>query len=552
MTPSSSSAIAYFSMEIALESSIPTYAGGLGVLSGDTVRAAADRGLPMVGITLVHRNGYFRQRIEPDGTQSDEPARWAPEERLEPVDARPVVSLDGREVALRAWRYDVVGVRGDTVPVYLLDTDLPDNDPENRAITDRLYGDGPAARLRQEAVLGLGGIALLDALGVEAGVHHLNEGHSALLGLALLERAGDLDAVRRRCVFTTHTPVPAGHDRFSEDVAHRILGDARFDRLGSIGAVVDGTLHMTHLALAVSRWVNGVSMRHAEVSAEMFPGQRIDAITNGVHAPTWVSPPLAELFDRRIGGWREENANLRQAVGIPLDELRSARRAARRDLFATLQRRGHDAFSEAVFTIGFARRATAYKRADLLFSDLDRLRAIAARHGGLQVVYGGKAHPRDEHGQAMIRRVVEAANALGEDVRVVWLEEYDMALAASLIAGVDVWLNTPRKPLEASGTSGMKAALNGVPNLSVLDGWWIEGCVPGVTGWAIGEGPYVESDSEVEADSIYRTLDETILPTWRDDPDGWAAIARWSIALNGSWFTARRMLQQYDRRAYST
>lgn len=547
MTPT----VAYFSMEIGLEASIPTYAGGLGVLAGDTLRAAADLGLPMVAITLVHRSGYFRQRIEPDGTQADEPARWSPEERLEPIDARPVVTLGGRVIALRAWRYEVEGVRGDVVPVYLLDTDLPENDPADRTITDRLYGDGRLARLRQEAVLGLGGIALLEALGIDADVHHLNEGHSALLGLALLERDGDLEEVRRRCVFTTHTPVAAGHDRFDEEVARQVLSETRLERLRSLGAIIDGALHMTHLALALSRRVNGVSLRHAEVSREMFPGSEIAAITNGVHVRTWVSPPFAELFDRRIPGWREEDANLRQAVGIPLEEIRSARRDARRDLIDALHARGHSEFSEEVFTIGFARRATAYKRADLLFSDPDRLRRIAAAHGGLQVLYGGKAHPRDEEGRAMIRRVVEAAGAVGENVRVVWLEEYDMALASILVAGVDLWLNNPRKPLEASGTSGMKAALNGVPNLSVLDGWWIEGCVPGATGWAIGEGPHAESDPAVEAESLYRTLDETILPMWRDRPDEWATIARWSIALNGSWFTARRMLLQYVRRAYT-
>ncbi|MDX1661711.1 MAG: alpha-glucan family phosphorylase, partial [Gemmatimonadota bacterium] len=347
------------------------------------------------------------------------------------------------------------------------------------------------------------------------------------------------------------TPVAAGHDRFPDDVAREVLGAARLDRLRAIGAIDEGALHMTHLALAVSRWVNGVSLRHAEVSGEMFPDHAVDAITNGVHVPTWVSPAFAELFDRRVPGWREENANLRQAVGIPLEEIGSARDAARAELIGLLHQRGHEAFAADVFTIGFARRATAYKRADLLFSDLDRLRAIAARHGGLQIVYGGKAHPRDEPGQAMIRRVVEAANALGDDVRVVWLEEYDMALAKPLIAGVDLWLNTPRKPLEASGTSGMKAALNGVPNLSVLDGWWIEGCVPGVTGWAIGTGPREASDPHAEAESIYATLDEAVLPTWRERPDEWARIARWSIALNGSWFTARRMLQQYVRRAYT-
>ncbi|MBW3661020.1 MAG: alpha-glucan family phosphorylase [Gemmatimonadetes bacterium] len=543
--------VAYFSMEIALEASIPTYAGGLGVLAGDTLRAAADLELPMIAVTLLHRSGYFTQRIGPEGVQYDEPARWSPEERLEPLDARLEVHLGDHRVRLRAWRYGVEGVRGGAVPVYLLDSDVPENGPDCRSITDRLYGDGPVARLRQEAVLGLGGIALLEAIGVEVDVHHLNEGHSALLAVALLERGEDLEAIRRRCVFTTHTPVPAGHDRFAEETVREVLGPGRMERLREIGAMVDGSLDMTRLALAVSRRVNGVSLRHAEVSREMFPGREMDAITNGVHVATWVSPPFAELFDRRLPGWREESANLRHAIGIELDEVEAARGAAKRNLIEVLHARGRPGFSADRFTIGFARRATAYKRADLLFGDLDRLRSIAARHGGLQVVYGGKAHPRDEEGRAMIRRVVEAARGIGDDVSVVWLEEYDMALAGILVAGVDLWLNTPRKPLEASGTSGMKAALNGVPSLSVLDGWWIEGCVDGMTGWAIGDDPRAPSDPAGELESLYRTLDEEILPTWRDRPEAWAAVSRWSIALNGSWFTARRMLLQYVQRAYS-
>jgi len=543
--------IAYFSMEIGLESTVPTYAGGLGVLAGDTLRAAADLSAPMAAVTLVHRKGYFRQSLDDAGAQSAEPDGWSPEERLEEVDARATVELDGRQIRVRAWRWRVRGRLDGEIPVYLLDTDLPDNTPEDRAITDHLYDADVRTRLRQEAVLGLGGVAILEELGEDVSTFHLNEGHSALLALALLESAdGDLDAVRERCVFTTHTPVPAGHDRFDAELVRAVLGDARFERLAAIGAIDDGLLNMTRLALAVSRFVNGVSWRHAGVSREMFPDHRIEAITNGVHVPTWAAPSFAELFDRFVPGWRRSPANLRHAVTIPTDAIREAHDAARRRLFAAVRSSADVDLDPDAFTIGFARRASAYKRADLVLADAARLERIAARHGPLQLLFAGKAHPSDEAGQQVIRRVHESAANLGEAVRVAWLEDYDMDLGAKLVAGVDLWLNNPRKPLEASGTSGMKAALNGVPNLSVLDGWWIEGHVEGVTGWSIGETWEGESDPDEEAAAIYDKLEQAILPLWSDDPDGWATVMRWAIAFNGSFFTAERMLRQYMVLAY--
>jgi len=543
--------IAYFSMEIGLESTVPTYAGGLGVLAGDTLRAAADLSAPMAAVTLVHRKGYFRQSLDDAGAQSAEPDGWSPEERLEEVDGRATVELDGRQIRVRAWRWRVRGRLDGEIPVYLLDTDLPDNAPEDRTITDHLYDADVRTRLRQEAVLGLGGVAILEELGEDVSTFHLNEGHSALLALALLESAdGDLDAVRERCVFTTHTPVPAGHDRFDAELVRAVLGDTRFERLAAIGAIDDGLLNMTRLALAVSRFVNGVSWRHAGVSREMFPDHRIEAITNGVHVPTWAAPSFAELFDRFVPGWRRSPANLRHAVTIPTDEIREAHDGARRRLFAAARSSADVELDPEAFTIGFARRASAYKRADLVLADPVRLQRVASRHGPLQFLFAGKAHPSDEAGQEVIRRVHESAAELGETVRVAWLEEYDMDLGSKLVAGVDLWLNNPRKPLEASGTSGMKAALNGVPNLSVLDGWWIEGHVEGVTGWSIGETWEGESDPDEEAAAIYDKLEHAILPLWSDDPDGWATVMRWAIALNGSFFTAERMLRQYMVLAY--
>ena len=554
--------IAYFSMEIGLEASIPTYSGGLGVLAGDTLRAAADMGLPMVAVTLLHRKGYFRQRLDDQGNQSEENAVWSPEDALEPLTARADVRINGRMVGLRAWRYVILGVRGHVVPVYFLDAALPDNDPDDQALTDHLYGGDLRYRLCQEALLGFGGVAMLEALGHRSiRTYHMNEGHSALLGVALLERQmgsrdtmhhtpDDHENVRRCLVFTTHTPIAAGHDRFPKPLAEEVLGEDRIAALEADVCLLNGELNMTFLALRFSRYINGVSMRHEQISQDMFPRYPINSITNGVHAVTWAASSFRRLFDSHIPEWRHDSRYLRYAVSVPLDEVRDAHVAAKRHLFDEVERRTGVKLDPAVLTIGFARRAAAYKRADLLFADLDRLRRIAAGAGPLQIVYGGKAHPRDEGGKELIRRIFAAGRALGDSVRVVYVEEYDIALAKRFCSGVDVWLNTPWKPHEASGTSGMKAAINGVPSLSVLDGWWIEGHVEGVTGWSVDESWKEESDSAREATELYNKLENVIAPMYYTQPEAFAAIMRSAITLNGSFFNSQRMLSQYVLNAY--
>jgi starch phosphorylase len=554
--------IAYFSMEVGLDSAIPTYSGGLGVLAGDTLRAAADLGLPMVAVTLLHRQGYFRQHLDGAGNQSESPVVWCPEEVLEPLSPRVAVAMEGDLVRVCAWRYLVRGVFGHTVPVYFLDTAVEENSPWGQSLTNHLYGGDMRYRLCQEVVLGLGGVAMLRALGYDRiQPYHMNEGHAALLTLALLEQqtAGgglhavteaDVEAVRQRCVFTTHTPAPAGHDRFPLDLVRQVLGGERSAALEAAHCCPKNMLDMTYLALYFSRYVNGVAMRHGEVSRGMFPHYPINAITNGVHAVTWTVMPFRNLYDHHIPEWRHDNFYLRYAVNIPLDEIQYAHGQAKRDLLEWVQQRTGVRLDEEVMTIGFARRATAYKRADLLFSDLDRLQGIARHVGPLQVIYGGKAHPRDEAGKALIRRIFEASAKVGDAVRVAYLENYDMALARDLCAGVDVWLNTPQRPQEASGTSGMKAALNGVPSLSVLDGWWIEGHVEGVTGWAISDGQVRTEDPTCDAASLYDMLERVILPMFYQRRTAFAEVRRSSIALNGAFFNTQRMIFQYLRNAY--
>ncbi|NIO03042.1 MAG: alpha-glucan family phosphorylase [Proteobacteria bacterium] len=554
--------VAYFSMEVGLDPAMPTYSGGLGVLAGDTLRAAADLAIPMVGVTLLHRKGYFRQHLDARGNQSEDPFEWYPEESLEPLRPRISLTIEGRSVQIRAWLYRVVGVSGHAVPVYFLDTQVPGNGSKDQALTDYLYGGDARYRLCQEAILGFGGVAMLQALGYRnVKAYHMNEGHSALLVLALLERErqngdlenvneADIEAVRQRCVFTTHTPVPAGHDQFSMDLVQDVLGKERAHFLATSQCCLVDTLNMTYLALFFSRYINGVSHRHEEISQTMFPNYPINSITNGVHALNWTSPPFRRLYDRHIPEWRHDNLYLRYAISIPLEEIIEAHAEAKRELVAEVERRNGVRLRPEVMTLGFARRATAYKRGDLLFSDLERLKSIAHQAGSLQIVFGGKAHPKDEGGQAVIRTIFEAARSLGDKVPVVYLEDFDMVLAKYIYAGVDLWLNTPQKPREASGTSGMKAALNGVPSLSVLDGWWIEGHVEGVTGWSIGDSWEGEVQPSAEIASLYDKLESVILPMYYKHTREYAEVMRSAIALNGSFFNAQRMMVQYLKNAY--
>jgi glycogen phosphorylase len=553
-----SGVVAYFSMEIAIAPDMPTYSGGLGVLAGDTMRSAADLGLGLCAVTLLHRKGYFEQHLDARGVQSAADQPWPLEKKLLLEDPIVEVAIDDRPVMVRAWRYDLEGVTGHTIPIYLLDTDLPENDPRDRGLTDYLYGGDTDYRLRQEAVLGMGGVRILEALNYEVNVYHMNEGHAALLTVGLMElqldgqtsrpiEERDTQAVRNRCVFTTHTPVPAGHDRFSKEQTYRILGSQVAHLLERMGGFHDGMLNMTYVALASSRFVNGVAMQHGKISREMFPHYEIDAITNGVHSATWTGVPMQAIFDRSLPRWRKDNFQLRYAIDVPLREIDAAHTESKRALLDEVAARTGVTLHNNVFTIGFARRVATYKRADLLLSDPERLVQLAEKFRGLQILYSGKAHPHDEPGKKLIQEIFKVANRLESDaLKIVYLENYEWKLASMLTAGVDLWLNTPRRPFEASGTSGMKAALNGVPSLSILDGWWVEGCIEGVTGWAIPD-----SDSpEEEVTNLYQRLESTVLPLYYGNPEQWRSVMRSTIALNGSFFNTHRMLQEYISNAY--
>ena len=557
--------ICYLSLEIGLSASIPTYSGGLGLLAGDTIMAAADLGLPYVGVTLLYRGGYFTQTLGPDGSQIESEAQWSPEDMLEEMPQRVHVPIEGRTVHIRAFRKWVKGASGWDVPVYFLDADLPENDEQDRLITRSLYSGDQRHRVKQGAVLGIAGKRFVRAATHDIATFHMNEGHAFLVMLELMSEylarhrspeitAACIEHVRSRCVFTTHTPVAAGHDRFDPKMVREIIGDhPLLDRPELIGppAAKGKELNTTVMALNLSRFANAVAKKHAEVSRGMFPGFAIEGITNGVHTGRWATDAMATLFDEHTPGWRQDHAELRNAARIPASLIREAHGEAKAALLTRVQSATGQTLRDDVFTIGFARRSTAYKRPDLALRDPARLAAIAEKFGGLQIVFAGKAHPHDGPGKDYLRRINEIAKSLEGQVEVAIVPNYEIDLAALMVAGSDIWLNTPRPPMEASGTSGMKAAANGVPSLSTLDGWWIEGCVPGVTGWAIeGSG---KTDDELDAAhtaSLLDALEHDILPVWKDDPRAWSRIQRACIATNGSHFSTQRMVREYITRAY--
>lgn len=550
--------IAYFSMEIALEAAMHTYSGGLGVLAGDTARSAADLNLPVVFVSLVSDNGYLRQEIR-DGRQIDLPDPWTPSQHCRPLDAMVAVHLEGRRVWVRPWLHICTGISGHAVPVVLLDTDLEENDPADRPITDRLYGGDSRNRLKQEAVLGLGGTRILRALGFEIHTYHLNEGHAALLTLELLLRyphesnhrpAGapryDDDRVLEQCLFTTHTPVEAGHDKFSYDLVNSVLGDwIEEDELRRYGG--EDVFNLTRLAFNLSGYVNGVAKRHARTTQQLFPGYSVNAITNGIHAGSWAHPALAALFEARLPDWSAEPDMLVAADQLDDGALWAAKQTAKAELIDLIRQSTGRQLDPERPIIAFARRMTGYKRPALILSDLRRLRSIAAKWP-FQIVWAGKAHPADDTGKSIIHEIHLAIESLADAVPSAYLADYGTAIARPLVAGADLWLNTPRPPMEASGTSGMKAALNGTLNLSVLDGWWIEAWIEGVTGWAIGEdGP--GSDAE-HAASLYDKLDDTILPMYTEDRTRWLWMMKQSISKVGSRFNSQRMMRRYTTDAY--
>jgi len=544
--------IAYFSMEIGIDEHIPTYSGGLGILAGDTLKSCADLNVPIIGITLLSEHGYFYQKIDREGNQIELPINFNINDFLTLLPSKTSVTIEDRTVHIRIWNYLVKGVSGYIVPVFFLDANLEENSEYDREITKHLYGGDNKYRLAQEIVLGIGGVRAIQALGYKTiDKYHMNEGHAALGTLELFSKLKNIEKVREQCVFTTHTPVAAGHDQFNLSMAKSMLGEILPEPILR-EVTFENKLNMTRLALFFSHYVNGVAKKHGEVSQLMFPGYTIDSITNGVHTPTWVSEPFQRLFDKHMLGWRSDPYILRAAFSIDKTEVWDAHMEAKKNLIDFVNSRYNVGMDYDNFTIGFARRQTPYKRPDLIISDPDRLMQIAEKVGAIQIIYAGKAHPKDGLGKETIKRIFDTMKTMHGKVKIAYIHNYDISIGKMMTAGVDLWLNTPRRPREASGTSGMKAAHNGVPQFSTLDGWWLEGCIENITGWAIGpeKTEEEESDDDIDRNDLYSKLESWIIPKFYNDQDNWIRTMRSCIAINASFFNTNRMIQQYVLNAY--
>jgi starch phosphorylase len=547
--------VGYFSMEIGISPHLPTYSGGLGILAGDILKSAADLGVPAVGVTLLYRKGYFRQELTEDGAQVEKPVEWEPDKLLTRLDNRVAVTLEGRTIQVRAWGYVYVGHSGYPLPIYFLDTDIDENTPGDRSLTWELYGGDDRYRLCQEMILGVAGLRLLRDLGYNnIRTFHLNEGHAGFISLELTRELGyeDYEKVRDEVIFTTHTPVAAGHDYFPYDLISRVVEESNVSQLRRM--LGGGGVSMTDLGLKFSHYVNAVSKKHAEVSRKMFGTDKVDFVTNGVHSTTWTCPGFARLYDKYIPAWRNDPSRLIQALQLPSEEVWKAHQAAKMRLFARVLEETGVEFDPDVMTIGFARRAATYKRADLLFTDVKRLLDVGS--GQVQLIFAGKAHPHDLPAKEIIKRIIDISDEIGSAIPTVFMENYNMELAQLLTAGVDLWLNTPIRPREASGTSGMKCVHNGVMNFSVLDGWWIEGWIEDVTGWSIGPVPtevdLIEYDEKQDAMDLYNKLESKVIPTYYSNRKQWISMMKHTIALNASYFNTHRVVKEYCEKAYGT
>ncbi|MCX7996569.1 MAG: alpha-glucan family phosphorylase [Patescibacteria group bacterium] len=558
--------LAYFSLEIMLRTHIPTYAGGLGILAGDLLRSCADMRIPAVGVTLVYNGRNFNQVFQPDGTQTYEEVEWRKNDQFIRLPETITLKIDNQDVKVGVWRYDIVGYDEFVVPVFLLDTDHIDNEPWKKHITDNLYGGEHYARVCQEIVLGIGGVKMLRELGYfEIEQYHMNEGHACFVPLGLLpEHNYNDDEVRRKCVFTTHTPIPEGHDIFSYEHVQKYAQEYLPWHIKKLAT--EEAFHTTHLAMNMSHYTFGVSQKHGEVTRHLFPGKDIHAITNGVHHRTWTCSNMQDLYNKYMEEWNQDPSLFTEVVHrIPGDELWRAHQEAKKILVNYVNKHltssqdeegkehpvPEELFDTDTLTIALARRPVPYKRPLLVYSDLNRLIRLGA--GRLQIIQSGKSHPDDKNSQAIVSEILKISKKLKGILRIVYLENYSPKIARLLTSGCDVWLNTPRRPLEASGTSGMKAAMNGVLNFSVLDGWWIEGFhMAPQAGWSIGpldDKLQPSNDDQVDSDDLYRKLENEILPLYYNNRTEWITRMKHAITL-GAYFNTHRCMKEYQEKAY--
>ena len=540
-------------MEIGLDSDIPTYSGGLGILAGDLAHSFADLGIPATFVTLLSRNGYTRQKLSRSEGQVDAPQPWNWRSILTKTEAVAMVEVGERTQTVGAWEYKVKGKTD--ASVLFLDTDYGENDPDVRAATDRLYGGGQGTRLIQDVMLGIGGYRVLKALGREIQLYHLNESHAAFALVELLRDRG-AEGTRRSCVFTTHTPVAAGLDIFPLALVRDALRG--YTWVNWDAESIDGAVSLAGIASKYSGVTNAVSLKHRFVARGVIGRDQITYVTNGVYHRRWVHPKLKEVYDEHLPGWEDSPGLLGRALSIPSDVLSKAHEEVKKALVSEVKEGSGVRFDQDSFLITVAKRFTAYKRNGMILGDESRLERIASQFGKIQIIIAGKAHPRDDVAKQMLAnalREVDQANERNANVRAAVLENYDIDMAKLLVAGSDVWLNNPRRPLEACGTSGMKAAMNGVLNLSVYDGWWLEAGVDAVNGWGIGRrtewGDLGGSAEGEEENDLYVKLANSVVPTYYGQRDRWVEMSKSSIATVGPLFNSYRMTEDYMAKVYA-
>ncbi len=556
--------IAYFVMECAVDSRIPTYSGGLGILAGDTLQSFADLEVPAVCITLLWKNGFTGQKLSSDGTQLDSIQEWDVEKYMHPTNIKIKIPLGGKDITITAYKYTIESTKGDNeIDAYFLTPDVPENDLETRKICDRLYIEGGLTRLKQEIILGIGGYEMLKAIKYKPFLYHINESHSAFLIASLMKDMNDLNRVKSRVVFTTHTPIPAAFDKFAmKDVADmlgrycdkQVLYDIYQEKLED-----NDELNLSWLAIKNAKNVVAVSRKHKFVSEQIFEGYRLKYVTNGIHHIKWASAHHKMLYTKYINGWEDDPDLLRDVACIPDNEFALAHILSKETLVEMVNSESGASFIPEDFTIAMAKRITHYKRNNLILSNPDKLIEIAERKGNIQIIFAGKAHPADPDGLAMIKSIHNASQYIAsktKKIKIAFLENYNIHKAGIILAGVDLWLNNPVRPLEASGTSGMKASLNGVPNFSVLDGWWLEACMEGLNGWGIGPRPawtdLSYSDDVQDLNDIYGKLEFNILDLYYKNFSDYLKIMKMAVSTIAPYFNTHRMVSEYVTDLYLT
>ena len=556
--------IAYFVMECAVDSRIPTYSGGLGILAGDTLQSFADLEVPAVCITLLWKNGFTNQKLSNDGTQLDSVQEWDVERYMQPTNIKIKMPLGDKDITITAYKYTIESTKGDNeIDAYFLTPDVPENDPETRKICDRLYIEGGLTRLKQEIILGIGGYEMLKAIKYKPFLYHINESHSAFLIASLMKDMNDLNRVKSRVVFTTHTPIPAAFDKFAmKDVASmlgrycdkQVLYDIYQEKLED-----NDELNLSWLAIKNAKNVVAVSRKHKFVSEQIFEGYRLKYVTNGIHHIKWASAHHKMLYAKYIKGWEEGPDLLRDVACIPDNEFAQAHILSKETLVEMVNSESDASFIPEDFTIAMAKRITHYKRNNLILSNPNKLIEIAERKGNIQIIFAGKAHPADPDGLAMIKSIHNASQYIAsktKKIKIAFLENYNIHKANIILAGVDLWLNNPVRPLEASGTSGMKASLNGVPNFSVLDGWWLEACMEGINGWGIGPRPawtdLSYSDDVQDLNDIYGKLEFNILDLYYKNFSDYLKIMKMAVSTIAPYFNTHRMVSEYVTDLYLT